>query len=92
MTFMIIGKSARKREGAMTRRDGYIVVAVSWVLFSLFGSMPYYVSGYIPNFTDAFFETLSGFTTTGATIINDIEAMPHGLLFWRSLTQWIGGL
>ena len=92
MTFMIIGKSARKREGAMTRRDGYIVVAVSWVLFSLFGSMPYYVSGYIPNFTDAFFETMSGFTTTGATIINDIEAMPHGLLFWRSLTQWIGGL
>ncbi len=92
MTFMIIGKSARKREGAMTRRDGYIVVAVSWVLFSLFGSMPYYVSGYIPNFTDAFFETISGFTTTGATIINDIEAMPHGLLFWRSLTQWIGGL
>ena len=92
MIFMIIGKSARKKEGGMTRRDGYIVVAVSWVLFSIFGSMPYYISGYIPNFTDAYFETISGFTTTGATIVDDIEAMPHGLLFWRSLTQWIGGL
>ena len=92
MTFMMIGKSARKREGAMTRRDGYIVVAISWVLFSIFGSMPFYVSGYIPSFTDAFFETMSGFTTTGATIIQDVEVIPHGLLFWRSLTQWIGGL
>jgi len=92
MTFMMIGKSARKREGSMTRRDGYIVVAISWVLFSIFGSLPFYISGYIPNFTDAFFETMSGFTTTGATIIQDVEVIPHGLLFWRSLTQWIGGL
>ena len=92
MTFMRIGKSARKREGSMTRRDGYIVVAISWVLFSIFGSMPFYISGYIPSFTDAFFETMSGFTTTGATIIQDVEVIPHGLLFWRSLTQWIGGL
>lgn len=92
MLQMMIGKSARNREGAMSRRDGYIVVAISWVLFSVFGSLPYYVSGYIPSFTDAYFETMSGFTTTGATILNDIEAMPHGLLFWRSLTQWIGGL
>ena len=92
MTFMMIGKSTRNKESAMTRRDGYIVVAVSWVLFSIFGSLPYYVSGYIPSYADAYFETMSGFTTTGATIIDDIEAMPHGLLFWRSLTQWIGGL
>ena len=92
MTFMMIGKSARKREGSMTRRDGYIVVAISWVLFSIFGSLPFYVSGYIPSFTDAFFETMSGFTTTGATIIQDVEVIPHGLLFWRSLSQWIGGL
>jgi trk system potassium uptake protein TrkH len=92
MTLMIIGKSARHKESGMTRRDGYIVVAVSWVLFSIFGSLPYFVSDYIPHFTDAYFETMSGFTTTGATIIDDIEAMPHGLLFWRSLTQWIGGL
>ena len=92
MTFMMIGKSTRNKESAMTRRDGYIVVAVSWVLFSIFGSLPYYVSGYIPSYADAYFETMSGFTTTGATIIDDIEAIPHGLLFWRSLTQWIGGL
>ena len=92
MTFMMIGKSTKNKESAMTRRDGYIVVAISWVLFSIFGSLPYYVSGYIPSYADAYFETMSGFTTTGATIIDDIEAMPHGLLFWRSLTQWIGGL
>ncbi len=92
MTSLIIGRSTRNKESAMTRRDGYIVVAVSWVLFSLFGSLPYFVSGYIPSYTDAYFETMSGFTTTGATIIDNIEAMPHGLLFWRSLTQWIGGL
>lgn len=92
LALMIIGKSARNNEGAMTRRDGYIIVAASWALFSVFGSLPYFVSGYIPDFTDAYFETMSGFTTTGATIVDDIEAMPHGLLFWRSLTQWIGGL
>ena len=92
MTALYIGKSTKHKEGAMTRRDGYIVVAISWILFSIFGSLPFYVSGYIPSFTDAFFETMSGFTTTGATIIQDVEVIPHGLLFWRSLTQWIGGL
>ena len=92
MTALYIGKSTKHKEGAMTRRDGYIVVALSWVLFSIFGSLPYYISGYIPSFTDAYFETMSGFTTTGATIIQDVEVIPHGLLFWRSLTQWIGGL
>ena len=92
MTALYIGKSTKHKEGAMTRRDGYIVVALSWVLFSIFGSLPYYISGYIPSFTDAYFETMSGFTTTGATIIQDVELIPHGLLFWRSLTQWIGGL
>ena len=92
MTALYIGKSTKHKEGAMTRRDGYIVVAISWVLFSIFGSLPYYISGYVPSFTDAFFETMSGFTTTGATIIQDVEVIPHGLLFWRSLTQWIGGL
>lgn len=92
MTALLIGKSTKNKEGAMTRRDGYIVVAVSWILFSIFGSLPYYISGYIPSYCDAFFETMSGFTTTGATIIQDVEIIPHGLLFWRSLTQWIGGL
>lgn len=82
----------RKADKTISRRDGHIVVSVCWIVFSLFGAAPYYFSGYIPSITDAFFETMSGFTTTGASILNDIEAMPHGLLFWRSLTQWIGGL
>jgi trk system potassium uptake protein TrkH len=61
-------------------------------MFSLFGCVPFLLSGEIPNFTDAFFETISGFTTTGASILNEIEVLPHGLLFWRSLTQWLGGM
>lgn len=83
------GKGAERR---ISRRDGYIVVSLSWVLFSLFGMLPFYLSGYIPSITDAFFETMSGFTTTGASILDNIEELPHGLLFWRSMTQWIGGL
>lgn len=92
IVFFIMGKNSGGMENVITRRDGYIVVTVSWILFSLFGALPYYISGHIPSFTDAFFETMSGFTTTGTTVIQDIEALPHGLLFWRSLTQWIGGL
>lgn len=79
-------------DNSMSRRDAYLVVTLSWIVFSLFGTLPFMVSGYLTNFTDAYFETMSGFTTTGATIIDDVEALPHGLLFWRSLTQWIGGL
>ena len=82
----------RRRKCAMSRNEGYIVVALSWVFFSVFGMIPYLWGGFIPNITDAFFETMSGFTTTGATILDNIESMPHGILFWRSLTQWIGGL
>jgi trk system potassium uptake protein TrkH len=74
------------------KREGYIIVSLGWVLFSLFGSMPFYFTKAIPSFTDAFFETISGFTTTGASILNDIESLSHGLLFWRSLTQWLGGM
>lgn len=74
------------------RSEAYIIVALSWVFFTIFGMMPYLTGGYIPSVTDAFFETMSGFTTTGATILDDIERLPHGILFWRSLTQWIGGL
>ena len=82
----------RRRKCTMSRNEGYIVVALSWVFFSVFGMVPYLWGGFIPNITDAFFETMSGFTTTGATILDNIESMPHGILFWRSLTQWIGGL
>ena len=82
----------RKKESAPSRYEAYIVVALSWVFFTVFGMFPYLLGGYIPTVTDAFFETMSGFTTTGATILDNIESMPHGILFWRSLTQWIGGL
>lgn len=82
----------RRSKCAMSRNEGYIVVALSWFFFSVFGMVPYLWGGFIPNITDAFFETMSGFTTTGATILDNIESMPHGILFWRSLTQWIGGL
>ncbi len=82
----------RKSDNSMSRQDSYLVVTLSWIIFSIFGTLPFIISGFIPNFTDAYFETMSGFTTTGATIINNVEALPHGLLFWRSMTQWIGGL
>lgn len=82
----------RKKQQYLGRREAYIVVALSWILFTLFGMLPFLIGGYISSVTDAFFETMSGFTTTGATILNDIESLPHGILFWRSLTQWIGGL
>ena len=73
-------------------RDGYLVVTLGWLLMSFSGSLPYVLSGAIPTYPDAFFESMSGFTTTGATILADIEAVPKGILFWRSLTQWIGGM
>ena len=79
-------------ERKVSHKDGYIVVTLCWIIFSLFGSLPYMLSGYIPSFTDAFFETMSGFTTTGATILQDIEALPKSLLFWRMMTHWVGGL
>ncbi len=73
-------------------REGFAIVTLGWVLFSLFGCLPFFLSGHIPSFTDAYFETMSGFTTTGATILVDIERLPHGLLFWRSFTHWLGGM
>lgn len=76
----------------MNKREGYIVVAFGWIVMALSGTIPYLLTGSISNFTDAFFETMSGFTTTGATILNDIEVLPEGVLFWRSLTHWIGGM
>ncbi len=74
------------------KREGYLIVTSGWLIMSIFGSLPFYISGYIPSLADAFFETVSGFTTTGASILSDIEKLPHGLLFWRSMTHWIGGM
>ncbi|MBR5814323.1 MAG: TrkH family potassium uptake protein [Bacteroidaceae bacterium] len=82
----------RKAGRNVSRKDGYIVVTTIWVVFSLFGSIPYILSGYIPSFTDAFYETMSGFTTTGSSILSNIESLPKSLLFWRMMTHWIGGL
>lgn len=82
----------RKANNSLGRRDSFLVVSLSWTLFSLFGTLPYMVGGYITDFTNAFFESMSGFTTTGATILDDVECLPHGILFWRSISQWLGGL
>ena len=87
--FMFFGHEA---ENSFNRRDAYVVVTAAWAVFSFFGMFPFLIHGSITNITDAFFESTSGFTTTGASIINDVEILPHGILFWRSLTQWIGGL
>jgi trk system potassium uptake protein TrkH len=84
--------ATKKAEKQIGKREGFVIVGIVWIFFSFFGSLPYYISGAIPNYNDAFFETMSGFTTTGASILNNIEEMPHGILFWRSLTQWLGGM
>lgn len=95
---MMVGTGAllayfcRGKERNISRKDGYVVVTLCWVVFSLFGSLPYMASGYIPDFTDAFYETMSGFSTTGSSILSDIDSFPKSLLFWRAVTHWIGGL
>lgn len=73
-------------------KEGFVIVALSWLSMSAIGALPFFLSGEIPNYVDAFFETVSGFTTTGASILTDVEAMSHGLLFWRSFTHWVGGM
>jgi len=84
--------SFSKQDQNIRKREGYMIVSVSWILMSIVGMLPYLFSGTITNFSDAIFETVSGLTTTGATILTDIESTPKGILFWRSMTQWIGGL
>ncbi len=86
---MLVTKNHRKE---MNKREGYIVVTFGWIIMALSGTIPYVMTGVIPSFTSAFFETMSGYTTTGATILNDIEVVPKGILFWRSTTHWIGGM
>ena len=84
--------STRKHSKEMNKREGYIVVTFGWIVMALSGTLPYVFTETIPQFTNAFFETMSGYTTTGASILNDIESVPKGVLFWRSLTHWIGGM
>ena len=76
----------------MQARDGFAAVALSWIVLSLFGALPYVLSGVLPNYADAVFETVSGFTTTGATVFTFMEGQPLGILFWRAQTQWMGGV
>ena len=87
--FLYLGRNS---DNSLNRRDAYVVVTTAWVVFSFFGMFPFLIHGSITRFVDAFFETMSGFSTTGATIFEDVEILPHGILFWRSLMQWIGGL
>lgn len=82
----------RVRSHNLYAKEGLFITALAWVLMSLFGCLPFVLSGEIPVFWDAFFETVSGFTTTGASILSDVEAVSHGMLFWRSFTHWIGGM
>ena len=84
--------STKKHKKDLQKRDGYVIVTFGWIFMSLTGTLPYLITETIPSFTDAFFETMSGYTTTGASILNDIESVPYGVLFWRSITHWIGGM
>ncbi len=96
MTTMISGMllmiATRKHKKEVQRKEGYIIVTLGWLVMSISGMLPYLFSGAIPGVTNAFFETISGYTTTGASILNDIESLPEGILLWRSLTHWIGGM
>jgi len=94
VTFIVgtVLSAIKPRHDHLRAREGFAVVALSWILVSFFGGLPFYFSGCIPSLLDCFFETVSGFTTTGATILTDIESLPRGLLFWRSFTHWAGGM
>ena len=96
ITTMLLGMAlmffTRNHRKEMKKREGYIIVTFGWIFMALSGMLPYLFSEAIPTVTNAFFETMSGYTTTGATILNDIEAIPDGVLFWRSTTHWIGGM
>lgn len=82
----------KPKDRTMHARDGFVLVSLSWILISLLGALPFWLSGAIPSYLEAVFETVSGFTTTGASILTDVESIPHGLLFWRSFTHWLGGM
>ena len=92
VTGVLVFTPFRNEERIYGNKEGYIIVTGTWILFSIFGTLPFLISGSITNFWDAFFESMSGFTTTGASILTNIESMPAGILFWRSLSQWLGGI
>lgn len=88
----VLHRRGRGAEQSMSRRDGFITVTVTWLLFSFIGSMPFMLSGVAPRFSVAFFEAMSGFSTTGASALRHLDSLPHSLLFWRSLMHWVGGI
>ena len=87
--FLLMGRNARN---SLNRHDAFVVVTAVWVIFSFFGMFPFLIHGCCTNVTDAYFETMSGFSTTGSSVFDDVESLPRGILFWRSLSQWVGGL
>lgn len=89
---LVVFMLTRKHKKEIKKRAGYVIVTFGWLIMAFSGALPYLITGAIPDFTNAFFETMSGYTTTGATILNDIEILPESILFWRSLTHWIGGM
>lgn len=89
-TFLIRRKAGKER--GIYAREGFVTVALAWILISLFGALPFWISGAMPRFIDAWFETVSGFTTTGASILTEIESLPRSILYWRSFTHWLGGM
>lgn len=83
---------SKPRDKSFRAREGFVIVGLAWIAVSISGALPFFLSGAIPNFIDSLFESVSGFTTTGASILSDIEALPMGLLYWRSFTHWLGGM
>mgnify|MGYP000754626393 CR=1 FL=1 len=92
LLFVILFFTKKGFKKQIKKREGYLIVTLGWITMSLSGALPYILTDSIPSFTNAFFETISGYTTTGASILNDIESMPKSILFWRSTTHWIGGM
>lgn len=102
LTFVIVGAglavlslpmmAVKPKKSEMYSKEGLVIVAMLWIVLSVAGAMPFFISGEIPHFVDALFESISGFTTTGSTILTDVESLSHGMLFWRSFTHWIGGM
>ncbi len=91
LIFLVFGRK-RPKNTRIYGKEGFVIVALAWLFWSLFGALPFVISGSIPDYIDAFFETVSGFTTTGSTILQEIESLPMGINFWRCLTHWIGGM
>lgn len=88
----LVLRNIKIKDKSMYAKEGFLTVGLAWIAIAAFGALPFVISGSIPSYIDAFFETVSGFTTTGATILTEVESLPKGILFWRSLTHWIGGM